>query len=84
MHVSLMAATVRRAEQCEQALTGQPWNDAGVEAGIQALAHDYTPLNDMRATAGYRMQVAQNLLQRVFLESQGVLTDTVYEYGRAG
>lgn len=78
-----MAATVRRAGQCEQALSGQPWSDGTVQAAMQALTRDFTPLNDMRASAGYRMQVAQNLLRRMFLESEGVLTDTVYDYGRA-
>ena len=35
-----------------------------------ALAIDYTPLTDMRATTAYRMQVAQNLLERFYLETR--------------
>ena len=42
-----------------------------VDAAKLALAEDYQPLSDMRASAEYRMQVAQNLLQRFWLESQG-------------
>ncbi len=79
-----MAATVRRAAQCEQALAGQDWNEATLQTGMRALEDDYTPLSDMRASAGYRMQVAKNLLRRLYLESEGVLSDTVYDYGRAG
>jgi xanthine dehydrogenase small subunit len=65
-----MAATVRRALQAETALRGQPWTQATVQAAQQALAQDFTPLSDMRASAGYRLQVAQNLLQRLWLETR--------------
>ena len=37
---------------------------------MAALATDYAPLTDMRATAGYRMKTAQNLLYRFFLETR--------------
>jgi xanthine dehydrogenase small subunit len=65
-----MAATVRRAEQAEAALLGQPWTQASVRAAQAALAQDFTPLSDMRASAAYRLQVAQNLLQRFWLETR--------------
>jgi xanthine dehydrogenase small subunit len=35
-----------------------------------ALAQDFKPLSDMRASAAYRMQVAQNLLLRFWLETR--------------
>ena len=38
---------------------------------MPALALDYAPMTDMRASAGYRMQVAQNLLLRFFAEHSG-------------
>jgi xanthine dehydrogenase small subunit len=65
-----MAATVRHAERAEAAVLGKPWNQATVDAARQALAEDFTPLSDMRASAGYRMQVAKNLLQRFWLETR--------------
>jgi xanthine dehydrogenase small subunit len=65
-----MAATVRRAAQAEAALLGQPWTQASVRAAQAALAQDFTPLSDMRASAAYRLQVAQNLLQRFWLETR--------------
>jgi xanthine dehydrogenase small subunit len=65
-----MAATVKRAAQTEAALTGQPWTQATVDAAKVVLASEFTPLSDMRASAGYRAQVVQNLLQRFWLETR--------------
>ncbi|GAA5164799.1 xanthine dehydrogenase small subunit [Viridibacterium curvum] len=66
-----MAATPRRAALAEAALQGQPLSETSIRAAMTALAQDYQPLDDMRATAGYRMQVAQNLLWRLWLEHAG-------------
>jgi xanthine dehydrogenase small subunit len=66
-----MAATPRRARAAEQALRGRPWNAASVEAAALALAEDFTPIDDMRATAAYRLRVAQNLLRKCWLEDTG-------------
>lgn len=65
-----MAATVKRAAQAEAAVLGQPWTEATVRAAQQALAQDFKPLSDMRASAAYRLQVAQNLIQRFWLETR--------------
>jgi xanthine dehydrogenase small subunit len=65
-----MAGIVKRAAGAEAALTGQPWSQASVEAAQAALANDFKPLSDMRASAAYRLQVAQNLLQRFWLETR--------------
>ena len=65
-----MAATVKRAAKTEAALTGQPWTQASVDAAKAALASEFTPLSDMRASAAYRSQVVQNLLQRFWLETR--------------
>ncbi len=65
-----MAATVKRAAQAEATLIGQPWTQATVRAAQAALAQDFAPLSDMRASAAYRLQVAQNLLQRFWLETR--------------
>lgn len=63
-----MAATPKRATACEQALEGKTWEQETIDMAMQAMAKDFTPLTDMRASASYRMRVAQNLLQRFFLE----------------
>jgi xanthine dehydrogenase small subunit len=65
-----MAATVRHAERAEAAMLGQPWNEATLAAAQQALGDDFKPLTDMRASAEYRLQVAQNLLRRFWLETR--------------
>ncbi len=66
-----MAATPKRAAHCEGALTGNAWTEATCEAAAFALASDFSPLSDMRASASYRLRVAQNLLRKVFIESTG-------------
>lgn len=66
-----MAATSKRAGQTEAALLGQPWTEATVQQAMQAMATDYQPLTDMRASSDYRLKVAQNLLYRFYLESTG-------------
>jgi xanthine dehydrogenase small subunit len=66
-----MAATPKRATACEAALTGKPWTRETVEAAVAALAQDFTPITDMRASATYRLEAAGNLIRRAFLESAG-------------
>jgi xanthine dehydrogenase small subunit len=65
-----MAATVRRGTRAEAAMLGQPWSQATVVTAKAALAEDFKPLSDMRASSAYRLQVAQNLLQRFWLETR--------------
>jgi len=65
-----MAATVQRAAAAEAAVLGQPWTEATVRAAQQALVADFKPLTDLRASEGYRMRVAQNLLMRFWLETR--------------
>jgi xanthine dehydrogenase small subunit len=67
-----MAAVVKRAAGAEAALQGQPWNEVALQAAQAALAAEFQPLSDMRASAGYRLQVAQNLLRRFWLETRPV------------
>jgi xanthine dehydrogenase small subunit len=64
-----MAGTPKRARACEAALVGAPWSRATVEAAAAALAQDYQPLTDLRASSAYRMTAAQNLLRRVYIET---------------
>ena len=71
-----MAATPKRAPKAEAALKGKPWSEVAVENAMSALADDYTPLDDWRASADYRRRVAANLLKRFYIESSeaGVAT----------
>ena len=67
-----VAATPVRARQTEAALRGQPWTQATVQRAIAALRAEFTPISDMRASSAYRSTVLGNLLQRYWLESQGM------------
>ncbi|MDX5402520.1 MAG: xanthine dehydrogenase small subunit [Rhodobacterales bacterium] len=69
-----MAGTPKRAAQVEGALIGQPWTEETVGQAMQAFGQDFTPLSDMRASAGYRLQTAANMLRRYFLEDMGQTT----------
>ncbi len=66
-----MAGTPRRAPAAEAALTGAVWGLEAAERAASALAHDFTPLSDLRASAAYRARVAANLLIRFALEDAG-------------
>jgi xanthine dehydrogenase small subunit len=72
-----MAATPKRAIHCEAELTDHPWDEATLAAAMTALDRDYAPITDMRATAGYRMQVARNLLKKLHLETARGLPRTM-------
>lgn len=77
-----MAAIVKRAAAAEAAVVGQPWVEATAEAAALALPQDFQPLTDMRASDGYRMKVAQNLLRKLWLETLDRRTITVWRSGR--
>jgi len=66
-----MAAIPKRATHLESALTGQPWTLDAVTAALPALADDFKPMTDMRASSDYRSLVARNLMLRFYLESTG-------------
>ncbi|WP_019954836.1 xanthine dehydrogenase small subunit [Yoonia vestfoldensis] len=66
-----MSGIPARATTVEQALIGQPWTQATVDVAAGSFSDDFTPLSDMRASAAYRLEVAQNLLHRYFAQSQG-------------
>ena len=65
-----MAAIVKRAAKAEAAVRGQAWNGATLQAAMTALAQDFAPLTDLRASASYRQRAAGNLLRRFWLETR--------------
>jgi xanthine dehydrogenase small subunit len=66
-----MAGIPKRASAVESALVGKEWSLATVEAALPAFAEDFTPMTDMRASAAYRLEAAQNMLLRYFHEREG-------------
>jgi xanthine dehydrogenase small subunit len=51
---------------------------------MQTLRDEFTPISDMRASVGYRTEVLGNLLQRYWLESQGLQTIDVQQLNLQG
>lgn len=66
-----MAGTPLRAINAETALTGAPWSRDTMHSAMDAMTQDYTPMSDMRASAEYRMEAAQNLGMRYFDDISG-------------
>lgn len=71
-----MAGIPKRASACEKALIGAAWYPGTVERACAALAEDFTPLSDFRASKEYRLLTAQNLLRKFFLELQSPEVET--------
>lgn len=67
-----VAATPARALRAEAALRGQPWTQEAAARAAAALRAEFQPISDMRASADYRAEVLGNLMQRFWLESQGL------------
>jgi xanthine dehydrogenase small subunit len=65
-----MAATPKRAGATQALLAGRHWSEDTLVEAMAALAQDYAPLTDMRASSAYRMQAAQNLLRRFWFETR--------------
>ncbi len=63
-----MAATPKRAREAEAELKGQKFDEPAFKAAMEALDKDFSPIDDHRASAAYRMKVAKNLLLKYFVE----------------
>ena len=67
-----MAATPKRAAATEAALKGLQLADPhDWDAACEALASDFQPIDDMRASARYRLETAQALLRKALHEAGG-------------
>jgi xanthine dehydrogenase small subunit len=67
-----MAGTPKRAPAAETALRGAAIADpAAADAACAALRKDFAPIDDLRASARYRMQVAEGLLRKALVEIGG-------------
>ena len=66
-----MAATPKRAAQAESVLIGAAFEQESFDRAAEALTQDFQPIDDMRASAAYRMQVAQDLIRKFWLEESG-------------
>ena len=72
-----MAGIPKRAATVEAALVGQEWSLATVNRATADFSNDFQPLSDTRASADYRLVIAQNLLTRYFHDLAGVAVDVL-------
>jgi len=63
-----MAPIPKRATNCEKTLINSTLTEENFEKAKKKLEKDFNPINDMRATKDYRMEVAKNLLMKCFIE----------------
>jgi len=63
-----MAATPSRATKTEAVLHGEKFDEVILNQAMAALADDFSPISDARASASYRHTVAANLLKRCWLQ----------------
>jgi len=63
-----MAATPARASQTELVLKNAVLDDKHLEQAMSAVAGDFAPISDARASADYRQTVAVNLIKRVWMQ----------------
>lgn len=72
-----MAGTPMRAFHAETALQGQPIGSAATwKMGAEALADDFSPISDHRASADYRLQAARAILIKALAEMAGLPAET--------
>ncbi|MBT2478902.1 xanthine dehydrogenase small subunit [Streptomyces sp. ISL-94] len=64
-----VAATPIRALAAEAALEGKPWAAETVEAAAQVLQAQGTPMNDHRASAGYRSAMLGQSLLKLYAQT---------------
>ena len=57
-----VAPIVVRCLQTENALRGQNIGEETITSACASLSHEISPIDDIRSTANYRLQVAKNLL----------------------
>jgi xanthine dehydrogenase small subunit len=79
-----MAATPKRATHCEAAFAGLDLRTDSIDAAASAVARDFQPISDARASADYRLTVAARLIKRLQLEYIGASPTRVHPTKAAG
>ena len=63
-----MAAVPKRAKACEKILKNKPLTINTFDKAKNYLEKDLSPIEDMRASKEYRLEIAKNLLMKCFIE----------------
>ncbi|PCH94352.1 MAG: xanthine dehydrogenase small subunit [Gammaproteobacteria bacterium] len=74
-----MAAIPKRAPAAEAVLQGNSFTKELVDRAKAALVNDFQPMSDVRASSKYRMTVAQNLIEKCYLELQSANARKIIE-----
>jgi len=65
---------IYRLRKTEEALTGKPMNESEFEAATEIARAEISPISDVRGDAEYRLQLAENILRKFYLDATGVET----------
>ena len=63
-----MAAIPKRALYCEKMLLNSSFSEDTILKAQKSLEKDFQPIDDMRASKDYRVEIAKNLLTKCFVE----------------
>jgi len=63
-----MAAIPKRAIYCEKILLNSNFSEDIILKAQKSLEKDFQPIDDMRASKDYRIEIAKNLLMKCFVE----------------
>ena len=63
-----MAPIPKRAINCEKTLVNSSLSEESFNKAMKKLERDFAPIDDVRASKSYRMEIAKNLLIKCFLE----------------
>jgi len=65
-----VAASPLLVAEAEEAVTGQPWNEAASERVQEVLDRVLTPMSDHRGSKEYRREVSKSLVEKFWWESR--------------
>ena len=74
-----MAEIPKRAKNCENFLKNSKFSEDIFEKAKNLLKKDFNPISDMRASKKYRLEVAENLLLKFFIETKTKKLFRVYQ-----
>jgi len=74
-----MAEIPKRAKNCENFLKNSKFSEDIFEKAKNLLKKDFSPISDMRASKKYRLEVAENLLIKFFIETKTKKLFRVYQ-----
>ena len=74
-----MAEIPKRAKNCENFLKNSKFSEDIFEKAKNLLKKDFSPISDMRASKKYRLEVAENLLVKFFIETKTKKLFRVYQ-----